>query len=237
MSFDTASENYLKSSDHAVGEDLEYVSEYFKSHIFTNQLDIATAAGHFTKSFNSKNQFAIDVSLNMLKTAKKNFKINYVIQSNAEYLPFKSDFFDLISCRIALHHFKEPMLFFKEVCRCLKDDGIFVLIDSIVDIDDAFLNCIEYVRDKTHVRSYTIPEILEFSKSMFRLENFKNIYKKHNFSEWVKRLNNSYDNIKEIENQFFDLPERIKKELIIEFDGHNIVSYTDKKGLFIFRKL
>ena len=237
MSFDNSSENYLKSSDHSFGEDVDYVSKYFKNIEFQNQLDIATAAGHFCRFFNSRNIFATDISFNMLKTARKSFNLDFVIQCASEYLPFKANSFDLITCRIALHHFVEPGLFFKEVWRCLVDKGIFVLIDSIVDVEDAYLNCIEYIRDNSHIRSYTMNEIMEFTNNLFRLENYLCTYKKHNFDEWARRLNNSDANVNEVQNEFFILPDKIKKELQVVAKKDKILSYTDKKGVFIFKKL
>jgi ubiquinone/menaquinone biosynthesis C-methylase UbiE len=237
MSFDDASINYLKSSDHKFGSDIEYITNYFGKNDFQYHLDIATAAGHFCRFFNSKTKVVSDLSFNMLKTASKNFNFDFYIQNKAEYLPFKSELFDLVTCRIALHHFTNPELFFKEVYRCLIDGGMFVLIDSIVDVDDTYLNAIEFVRDDSHIRSYTFFEIAEFTKNIFRLENFNLIYKKHDFAEWSTRLNNTKENVKKVENLFFDLPENVKSELAVEINKNKVISYTDKKGIFIFKKI
>jgi ubiquinone/menaquinone biosynthesis C-methylase UbiE len=233
--FDISSLNYLNSSDHKTGDDLNYVKEFFKNYNFHILLDIATAAGHFTTVFNSKYKVAVDLSFNMLKTSMNEFQTIPVL-TQSEKLPFKDKIFDIVGCRIAMHHFLRPVKFFSEVKRTLKDSGFFVLIDSIVDIEDAYLNDIEYIRDKSHIRSYTINEILLFAKG-FRLLNFVQIRKTHDFYEWAYRLNAKDKVVKGIEKEFMKLPDLIKNELNLKLDNHNkIVSYTDKKGIFIFEK-
>jgi ubiquinone/menaquinone biosynthesis C-methylase UbiE len=236
MGFDSSTQNYLNSSDHAFGNDLELIQNYFLNDNFELKLDIATAAGHFTKVFNSDKTLVVDLSYNMLKTAIENYDIDLAIQAFSHNLPFKNKTFDLISCRIALHHFDKPKEFFIEVSRCLKENGLFVLIDSIVDIDDAYLNHIEFIRDNTHIRSYTFKEIIDFAEK-FRLEYFHTQYKKHNFYEWASRLNQSESKINQIEESFKKLPQNIKKELNLIFENNRLIHYTDKKGIFIFKKL
>ncbi len=237
LGFDGSAQRYLVSSDHKKGDDLEIVRNYFSEISFKNLLDVATGAGHFTKVFNAENKFAIDLSLNMAKTALKEYKLASAIVGAATEIPFKGDFFDVVGCRIALHHFIDPKSFFNEVFRVSKHKGYFVLIDSIVDIDDAYLNVLEYLRDNSHIRSYTVKEIINFIGDNFRLEFFTNIYKKHDFKEWASRLGATDEEIEALMSNFLKLPDKIKDELKLELCGNDILSYTDKKGLFIFRKL
>jgi ubiquinone/menaquinone biosynthesis C-methylase UbiE len=231
MSFDNASENYLNSSDHTVGEDLELLRSYFPDS-FESLLDIATAAGHCANTIDAYNKIGIDLSHNMLKTARDNSKVNEVCMADGSFLPFKDDSFDITTCRIAFHHFRKPQEFFTEVRRVT--DGIFVLIDSIIDIDDAYLNSIEYIRDNSHFRSYTVNEILDFAQNKFRLLSYTCLFKEHNFSEWAKRLKPDHETYTKIENAFVNLPKTMKNELKVVENNNKIESYIDKKGLFIF---
>lgn len=232
--FDISSLNYLNSSDHKTGDDLNYIKNFFKNYNFHMLLDVATAAGHFTTAFNSSYKVCVDLSFNMLKTSVNEFQIIPVLGQSEEF-PFKDKIFDIVGCRIAMHHFLSPVNFFGEVKRTLKDSGFFVLIDSIVDIEDTYLNEIERIRDKSHIRSYTINEILSFANG-FRLINFVQIRKTHNFTEWAYRLNVNDDVVKKIEEKFLKLPPFIKAELGLKLVNNKIVSYTDKKGIFIFEK-
>ncbi len=237
MNFDDSAMNYFESSDHKIGDDLDFCKRYFKGIKFNKLLDVATAAGHFSKVFKANLKVAADISINMLKVAKEKNALKNVVLCNAEEMPFNNNVFDIVTCRIALHHFHYPSNFFKETYRVLKKNGFFVLIDNIVDIDEYYLNKIELIRDKTHIKSLTVQEILSLADKKFRLLSFKNIFKKHNFYEWATRLNPTQDNLNDIEQAFFDLPEYLKQELRVEIDGKKIISYTDKKGVFIFQKI
>lgn len=232
--FDHSAKNYLISSDHKTGEDLEYVRSYFKNETFGYHLDIATAAGHFTKGFNSDLIFGLDMSINMLKTASETYNI-IPVEGQSESLPFKNNSFDIVTCRIAMHHFTKPEKFFRETSRVLKNMGVFVLIDSIVHEEDAYLNEIEYFRDNSHIRSYITSEVLEFNSGM-RLVHFNLFDKKHNFYEWGKRLGADSNKMKQLEQRFLELPDKIKGILKLEIIGGRVESYTDRKGLFIFEK-
>ncbi|MBZ4672748.1 MAG: Methyltransferase type 11 [Deferribacteraceae bacterium] len=232
--FDFASLNYLNSSDHASGADLSFIKNYFKDKKFELILDIATAAGHCSKVFECNLKVGIDLSINMLNTARNEFGLIPVCAS-AMQIPFLDQTFDLVSCRIAMHHFENPELFFSESHRILKDKGILVLVDSIVDVEDGYLNTIEYFRDNTHIRSLTVKEVINYANN-FRLLNYVQIKRKHNFYDWAKRLNVDDEKVKQIEAKFIALPEKIKQELAVCIENGRVISYTDKKGIFIFEK-
>ncbi len=237
MGFDDSAINYYTSSDHKTGKDLEFCRQYFKNTHFDKLLDIAAATGHFAKIFEASFKVATDISLNMLKIAREKNGLEHLVSCKAEELPFKKACFDIVICRIALHHFKKPEAFFEEVHRVLENKGVFVLIDSIVDTDEKYLNKIEFIRDNTHIKSLTVTEIMQLADKKFRLLGFQNIFKKHDFSEWAKRLNPDNRTLKNIKNEFLQLPETIKKELKVEIKNKEIISYTDKKGIFIFQKI
>jgi ubiquinone/menaquinone biosynthesis C-methylase UbiE len=238
MSFDSSAENYLKSSDHSYGSDLDYFREYFKNISFTTALDVACAAGHFAKIFNcSERIVTTDFSFNMLKTARGSMGFDMPVQSKAEFLPFKKDSFDLVGCRIAMHHFRNPCMFMGEAYRVLKKEGWFALIDSVVGSEDKYLNEIELIRDESHHRSFQAEEITGMAEAEgFSVEKIKIFRKKHNFEEWAKRLNPSEEQYINTINAFKALPEKIKSELEVVIKSGKVISYTDKKCLFIFRK-
>jgi hypothetical protein len=80
-----------------------------------------------------------------------------------------------------------------------------------------------------------VKEIIEFAED-FRLINFVQIKRKHKFIEWAKRLNLKDEKILSLKQKFLNLPENIKAELELDIDKDELISYTDKKGLFIFEK-
>jgi len=237
MSFDSSSGNYLNSSDHRTGSDLEYFAGKFGGTRFERALDIACAAGHFAHAVTADTKVVCDMSRNMLKTAREAFGLDNSAVSAAEFLPFADDSFDFAGCRIAMHHFRSPCMFMGEVFRVLRKEGIFVLIDSVVDEGDEHMNRLELVRDETHRKSHTAEHIIAMAECEgFETRDFALFHKRHNFSEWADRLNPSEELRQLIEKEFISLPEDYKQKYRIETENGRVVSYTDKKGFFIFSK-
>ena len=129
-------------------------------------LDVATGTGFTALAFAPLVQSVIglDVSPGMLRQAEayaaERGIANAVFQEGAaESLPFADASFDLVTCRIAPHHFLSVPRFLAETTRVLKPGGRFVLADTTVP--DArpeaagWQNAVEALRDPSHVNNYT----------------------------------------------------------------------------------
>ena len=125
-------------------------------------LDVATGGGH-TAIHLARAGWRVtagDVSEKMLVNARALAQSEgLVIQVScfpAEAIPFEPASFDLVSVRVAPHHFSSPAKFIGEVARVLKPGGHFLLIDgSLPDDDpetDLWLNQVEKWRDPSHNR-------------------------------------------------------------------------------------
>jgi SAM-dependent methyltransferase len=77
-------------------------------------------------------------------------------QHAAEEFPYADGTFDLVTCRVAPHHFSSPGAFVRETARVLRAGGWFLLIDGSVPDDDAeaeaWLHQVEKLRDPSHHR-------------------------------------------------------------------------------------
>ncbi|HEU5069820.1 MAG TPA: class I SAM-dependent methyltransferase [Verrucomicrobiae bacterium] len=77
----------------------------------------------------------------------------------AEAMPYPDASFDLVTCRVAPHHFSSVAGFVAEVARVLKPRGFFLLIDGTVQDDEpeaeAWLHQVEKLRDPSHHRFLT----------------------------------------------------------------------------------
>jgi ubiquinone/menaquinone biosynthesis C-methylase UbiE len=81
--------------------------------------------------------------------------------TDATKLKFPEHSFDLVTCRLAAHHFPDPALFVSESWRVLKPAGTFALVDNISpDEDDvaSAYNAYEKARDPSHARCLSLPE-------------------------------------------------------------------------------
>jgi ubiquinone/menaquinone biosynthesis C-methylase UbiE len=80
-------------------------------------------------------------------------------QHSAEQLPYPDSQFDLVTCRVAPHHFSSPESFVRESARVLKPGGHFLLIDGTVEDGqaeaEAWAHEVEKLRDPSHNRLLT----------------------------------------------------------------------------------
>ncbi|MCZ7669473.1 MAG: class I SAM-dependent methyltransferase [Chloroflexi bacterium] len=94
--------------------------------------------------------------------------------ADAENLPFSAASFDVVTCRIAAHHFEDNGCFLSEAARVLKSGAFLALVDNVVpgsrrrgkkaDVvraAGAYLNALEKLRDPSHVRCFSMEEWLD----------------------------------------------------------------------------
>lgn len=70
----------------------------------------------------------MDYSPGMLNHARRRMKD--CLRGDSEYLPFRSESFDLVFARSLLHHLPHPEMGVAEMARVLKDGGRFVIADT-----------------------------------------------------------------------------------------------------------
>jgi len=117
------------------------VRKLFKSIDTEGKIFIDLGCG-FARLFNEYRDFAkiilVDYSLNNIKNARdlitdflnndlEKLKNIYFIVADINNLPFKSKTADTILTIRVIHHLSEPIFFFKEVKRIIKNHGCFIL--------------------------------------------------------------------------------------------------------------
>ncbi len=128
-------------------------------------LDVATGGGHtglLLASLGHKVTLS-DITQAMLDRAataarERGLSVETRLHS-AESFPYENESFDLVTCRVAAHHFSSPETFARETARVLKPGGWFLLIDGTVEDDqpeaEAWSHQIEKLRDPSHHRFIT----------------------------------------------------------------------------------
>ncbi len=160
--FDRQSERYGKSHILADTQDLAQALQGIAVPANGRALDVATGGGH-TALFLSRQGWSVtagDISERMLANAKKLCaEAGFALETRmfpAEEIPFANGAFDLVTTRVAAHHFSSPEKFVTEVGRVLKGGGHFLLIDGSAPDDDPetgeWLHQVEKWRDPSHGR-------------------------------------------------------------------------------------
>ncbi len=157
---------YLASPTHATGEDLDTMLRFADPKRDEVALDLGCGVGHATRRLAPRVRLAVgaDATIGMLNgartlLAREGVTNALLVVTAAEQLPFLDGSFDVVTCRLAAHHFMDAGAAFREVHRLLRPGGRFVLSDNYAPDDEAldrFINTLETVRDPTHVRSQTL---------------------------------------------------------------------------------
>jgi ubiquinone/menaquinone biosynthesis C-methylase UbiE len=220
--FSNTAQAYVTSSVHAKGDELKLLIELAGDVTGKNVLDIATGGGHTALAFAKAGATvtATDLTPEMLEAARTFIASQGVDsitfqEANAEALAFENAAFDIVTCRIAAHHFGEPAKFVNEVARVLRPNGMFLLVDNISPNDGTLataMNHIEKTRDPSHVCAYSIPTWLEWlTEAGLELHHLTRFKRTKNFPYWTSYAKTPEAVTRELETYILKLPEPQQK--------------------------
>jgi len=195
--FGKTASHYLTSRPHALGKSLERLVALTLPQQDWRVLDIATGGGHVAYTFapHVARVWATDITQEMLDMVKReaakrglgNIRTTY---AKAEALPFDDASFDLVTCRIAPHHFDSIPDFLAEAHRVLKSGGTLAVVDNVVPegpVGD-YINAFERFRDPSHLRAWAMEEWrVAIRQAGFTLGHDEKIDKVMEFESWARR--------------------------------------------------
>jgi ubiquinone/menaquinone biosynthesis C-methylase UbiE len=189
---------YVTSHAHAHGEELNRLVEIAQPRPDWIVLDVATGGGHTALKFAPlvTQVTATDITPKMLEAARAfatqkganniTFKL-----ADAEDLAFEDEMFDLVTCRIAPHHFMDCPRFVQESWRVLKAGGLLLVQDHVLPEDEQaarYVDAFEKLRDPSHNRAYAQTEWVDmFRAAGLKVEHTEQIIKRHAFMPWAER--------------------------------------------------
>jgi ubiquinone/menaquinone biosynthesis C-methylase UbiE len=196
--FSRTAANYVSSTSHRTGSDLQRLIALGDFTADQHVLDIATGGGHTALAVAPLvHEITVtDLTPTMLEQAQTFLLSQHISNAHfaiadAERLPFTSASFERVTCRIAPHHFINVALSVYEVARVLKAEGIFLLIDSCAPANaelDTFANTAEKWRDSSHGRSYSVKEWHDFfDQANLHVEEQELFRKTHSYDDWTQR--------------------------------------------------
>jgi ubiquinone/menaquinone biosynthesis C-methylase UbiE len=243
-------QGYVNSVSHAKGADLDILLSMAKPQAHWRMLDIATGGGHTALKFapHLAHVTTTDLTPRMLEEAEAFIRKQGVENiecklADAENLPFEDASFDLVTCRIAAHHFPDVAQFVRESARVLKTGGIFLLQDHVLPEDtetglavDAF----ERLRDPSHNRAFSQSEWFSIIEAAgLRIENSETITKRHDLRDWAERQGNDEATIVQLMQIAATAPESVQAWLEMRswgtaeasFVNHHILVAASKRQL------
>ncbi|KIL39088.1 SAM-dependent methyltransferase [Gordoniibacillus kamchatkensis] len=229
---------YVTSANHAAGVDLAYMAANAPVCPDARLLDVATGAGHVANAFAPLvgQVTACDLTPEMLDTAKQFIAANgrtnvEFVAADAEHLPFPAEAYDIVTCRIAAHHFTDVPAFASEAHRVLKRGGSLLLIDNVAperDGLDWFYNDIEKQRDPSHVRAWKKSEWIRMLETAgFAVEAMIRFPKTFVFADWCRRAGVPETERISLEMKLLRAPADVQRHFAVEIDdAERLLSFS-----------
>lgn len=223
---------YAQSSAHASGDTLDLILDFAEPKGTEQTLDIATGTGFTAFKFAPKvaHVIATDLTPEMVAKAaelaeeKRIKNVDFSVAA-AESLPVADASLDLVTCRIAPHHFQDVHAFLSEVHRVLRPDGLFCMVDSVCPESEKLIvwqNRIEKLRDNSHVYGRPPSEWdAVITCAGFSLEKTAHVRNAQmSFLWWVRAKENPSEVVQEIREAFANLsPDEAREHYTVQPSG------------------
>lgn len=245
--FGAHANDYATSNAHAQGASLARLVELTQPQRDWHVLDVSTGAGHTALTFvpHVARVTATDLTPQMLDTARQLAGERGI--TNIEFkpadthaLPFADNTFDLVTNRIALHHYSDARKAVAEMARVCKSGGLVALVDNVVPPDKVtagYINHFEQLRDPSH--NWCYPRVrLEalFADAGLPVIHSESSEKELDLEQWARRMGNDDAKIAELAKRLKEAPQPVQEFFKPrEVDGHIKFSLTE--AIIIGRKV
>lgn len=245
--FSRFAEGYVSSQTHAQGSDLDRLLAIAAPQAEWTVLDVATGGGHTALKFapHVAQVTASDLTPQMLAKAEAFIREQGVsnvdfAQADAEDLPFDDAQYDLVTCRIAPHHFPDVGRFVQEAARVLKPGGLLLVQDHVLAPDAAtgeYAEHIERLRDPSHNHAYSESGWRQlFEQAGLTVAHTEQLTKRHQLQSWAERQGCSPETIAELTRLLNDAPLLAADWLAVENCGTPDLSFVNHHLIIAGRK-
>lgn len=228
--FGARAQAYVTSAVHAQGADLDHLVEILRGSAAARVLDLGCGGGHVTFHVAPlvATVTAYDLSREMLAAVARQCTergLNNVAteQGAAEVLPFSDATFDVVISRYSAHHWHGFAAALAEARRVLKPQGRAIFMDVVspgLALLDTYLQCVEMLRDPSHVRNYSLPEWRAALQSAELTPGTERAYRMRlDFSAWIARMNTQALHAQAIRSLQDQMAEDVRRHFEIEADG------------------
>jgi ubiquinone/menaquinone biosynthesis C-methylase UbiE len=237
---------YVTSAVHAKGASLARLVELTRPQPDWIVLDVSTGGGHTALAFapRVRTVIATDLTPEMLVAAEQHARkqgvanIEYRV-ADAEALPFDAAAFDLVTNRIALHHYPEARQAIAEMARVLKPGGLLALVDNVVPPDRQIggaINAFEKLRDPSHHWCYPAVRLEAYlTDAGLRVEHVESTRKEIEFEPWADRMGAGAEKKEKLRSLLTQAPEGARAFLQPRGEGDHL-RFSLEEAILIARK-
>jgi SAM-dependent methyltransferase len=168
---------FRESPTHREGADLDLLVEWCEPGADVKVLDVATGGGHVARRLREEGCTVVTVD------PAPGMRADVV--ARADQLPFEDGSFDVVTCRIAAHHFPDIRAAVTEMARV--SNRLLVIEDNVFrgeNVEEA-----ERLRDPTHVRCYSEDEWKELvTGAGLEVEQVEHFDRRQGVDAWLERV-------------------------------------------------
>jgi ubiquinone/menaquinone biosynthesis C-methylase UbiE len=245
--FGRAVQDYVTDSTFRAAPELTDTIEQVQPESDWRVLDVATGGGHTALAFapHVAQVIATDITPQMLRSARDYIQAQgadnvSLSLADAENLPFGDNTFDLVTCRIATHHFPDVFQFMQNAARVLKPGGMLLVQDHLGHEDERvsrYTDAFQRLRDPSHVRVFAEYEWRGLcTDAGLQVEHIKRMQKQHELLPWAKRQNCSADVIARLQVLLLRAPDAVTDWLQPEYAGTPYATFKDWHVILLARK-
>lgn len=235
--FGPSARAYVASASHAGGADLDTLLGWGRARRPAHVLDIATGGGHTALAFAglAARVVAFDLTEPMLRASRAFLagrgaaNVGFVA-GDVDALPFGDGAFDVVTCRLAAHHFADVAAAVRQVHRVLRRGGSLLLQD-ILGHDDpgahAFVTEVERRRDPSHVRAYRAVEWRAFLRAAgLTVMDEAIVMKECVWDDWTARTRMTAEARRDLEAFVRRAPERYRSAFDFRLAGDTVEAFS-----------
>jgi SAM-dependent methyltransferase len=184
---------FRESPTHREGPDLDLLIEMCEPGYGVQALDVATGGGHVARRLRAEGCTVVTVD------PAPGMQPDVI--ARAEDLPFADGSFDVVTCRIAPHHFSDIHKAVAEMARVAQR---LVVIEDNLFIGERAEEA-ERLRDPTHVRRYSEEEWKEMlTECGLEIERVEVLERQPDVDEWLARVDTPPDDAKRVKELLAD---------------------------------
>ena len=244
---------YVSSPTHAQGASLARLVALTDPQPGWRVLDVATATGHTALAFAPRVAAVVglDLTPEMLPLAARlaaergAANVAFAV-GDVDDLPFGGAF-DLVTCRIAPHHFADIDRFLAEAARALRPGGLLAVVDNVVPGSRLrgkkadrerkagdYVNAFEKLRDPSHVRCLSFEAWMDALAAVGLVVGAaETIDKRLTFETWAARHTSAMQT--RLRAMLLQAPEIARAFLDPRVEG--VTTFRLREGVFVARRL